>query len=153
LGAQPSGDPLGQRLAGDGFRLDHRARAVERLEPAGFLRAPVDPGQDDQRHGVGRQAPAVALQRLGALGSGFAGGYPQFEDAARSEQRPGVAGEGEFAPLEPGIDGKQVALGMAFGARPRADAVAGFESEQGFIAENGVERLELSCEVRLQLLG
>ena len=59
LRLQPSGEPLRQRLARDGSRFDHDAGALERLEPAGFLRAPVEAGQLNERDGVGGQALAV----------------------------------------------------------------------------------------------
>jgi len=42
---------------------------------------------------------------------------------------------------------------MALGARAGADAVGGFEGEEGFVAEDGVERLELAGQVLLELLG
>ena len=61
--------------------------------------------------------------------------------------------EGKLAPFESGIDGENIALGMALGAGPGADAVGGFEGKEGFVAEDGVERLELAGEVLLQLLG
>ena len=44
LRLQPAGEPLGQRLARDGLRLDHDAGALERLEPAP-LSAPASRGR------------------------------------------------------------------------------------------------------------
>jgi hypothetical protein len=90
---------------------------------------------------------------FGAFDAGLAGGHAQLEDAAGGEKRARITGKGKLAPLEAGIHGEHVALGVAVGAGPRADAVGSLEAEQRLVAEHGVERLELAGEVLLQLLG
>ena len=76
---QARGQPLRQRGARHGLGFDGDAAAIQRLEPARLLRAPVDFGQVNQCHGIRRQVRAKRLQRRAAFHAGLAIGDAQFQ--------------------------------------------------------------------------
>jgi hypothetical protein len=153
LRLEPSREPVGQRLAAHRFRLDHGAGAVERLEPACFLRAPFEAGKMDYRYGVGRRGRAVSLERGGAVDARLAGRNTDLQYAASGEQRLRPAYEGELGPFEGGLGGQHLALDVTFAVGLCTQTVGRLDRQQRLVAEHGVERLQLSGEMLGKLLG
>src|SRR6478672_10451807 len=114
------------------------AGRLERLEPLGFLRAPVDRGQLDQGDGFGRKPCAIRLQHRAAVHPGLAAWDAQFKKLAHGKERLRAGSKWQLVPLEPGLRDEHLALDVSLRTSRRANAIAGFQREERFLPEHRV---------------
>src|SRR5262249_33795534 len=110
-------------------------------------------GKRDDCDGIGWRVRAPRLQCAGPLNARLAAGNAQLEDPARGEERSGISGERQLAPLEARIRREHLALAIALGTRARTYAVRRLYGEQRLVAEDAVKRLQVAGEVLGELFS
>ena len=117
LPCQTSGQPAWQMLARNRHRLDHGRYRFKRAKPFGLFHLPIHLRQQHQGNGILGQALAVFFECRTALLAGLAARNSHFHQAQRGEQRQGIAGAEQTAPVETWFGGEYFALAVAGIAR------------------------------------
>ena len=147
-------NPARQLARADGPDPDQRPGLVQRLDPCGLERGPVQPARADQQQVFGAGFRGRAGQGLAALAPGPRRAHAEINKPPVAKQRALGQGLAERVPGKALIDLQHEALGIARRAGRGPDLIAAFELLQGFIAADEIDGQKApASKMRLQLIS